>query len=114
MEGGDEEGSRGQQRAAGGQCRRMKTIQCPPSVLDHLLWARCQRPGSGEWSVKWGWTTKIESATRPFLKIDRATGPFLKFDIRHGHLSDMRQGYFLTLTCDIGAKIISDMRHGYF
>ena len=62
----------------------------------------------------WGWTTKIDSATRPFLKIDKATGPFLKFDMRHGHLSDMRQGYFLNLTCDIGAKIISDIRHRYF
>ena len=51
------------------------------------------------WSSSWrrrGWTTKIDSATRPFLKFD------------------MRHGYFLKLTCDIGAKIISDMRRGYF
>ena len=53
---------------------------------------------------KWGWTTKIDSATWPFLK----------FDMRHGHLSDMRHGYFLKLTCDIGAKIVSDMRQEYF
>ena len=61
--------------------------------------------------IAWGWTTKIDSAARPFLKIDRATWPFLKFDMRHGYLSDMQQGYFLNSTCDIGAKIISDMRH---
>ena len=37
-------------------------------------------------------------------KIDRATWPFLNFDMRHGHLSDMRHGYFLKSTCDIGLK----------
>ena len=64
--------------------------------------------------ILWGWTTKIDSATWPFLKFDTATGPFLKFDMRHGHLSDMRHGYFLKSTCDIGAKTVSDMRQGYF
>ena len=60
-----------------------------------------------------GWTTKIDSATWPFLKFDTATGAFLKFDMRHGHLSDKRQGYFLNLTGDMGLKTVSDMRQGY-
>ena len=60
-----------------------------------------------------GWTTKIDSATRPFLKFDTATRPFLKFDMRHGHLSGKRQGYFLNSTGDMGLKTVSDMRQGY-
>ena len=61
-------------------------------------------PNRGGGGLVWGWTSKIDSATRPFLK----------FDMRHGHLSDMRHGYFLKSTCGIGAKIVSDMRQGYF
>ena len=65
-------------------------------------------------SCVWGWTTRIDSATWPFLKFDTATGASPKFDMRNGHLSDMRHGYFLKSTGDIGAKIVSDMGHGYF
>ena len=61
----------------------------------------------------WGLTTKIDSATWPFLKFDTATGAFLKFNMQDGHLSDMGHDYFLKSTCDI-AKIVSDMRQGYF
>ena len=53
-------------------------------------------------------------ATWPFLKFDRATGGILKIDRRHEDLSDMRQGYFLNSTGDMGLKIVSDTRQGYF
>ena len=57
---------------------------------------------------------QINRATQPFLNFDTATRAFLQFDMRHGHLRDMRQGYFLNLTGDMGLKIVSDMRQGYF
>ena len=39
------------------------------------------------------------------------TGDLLKINRRHGIISDKQQGYFLTLTGDIGLKTVSE---GYF
>ena len=44
---------------------------------------------------------KLSNGSGP-LKFDTVTGPFLKFDMPHGDLSDMRQGLFLKLACDMG------------
>ena len=47
------------------------------------------------------------------LKVTTGTGASLKFVMRHGDLSDMRQGYFLNSTGDMGFRISGDMRPGY-
>ena len=46
-------------------------------------------------------TPEIDRATRPFLKFDtrHIIGPF---DMQQGFPIDMRQGYFLNSTCDMG------------
>ena len=61
-----------------------------------------------------GKTPKTDSATQSFLTFNTDTGAFLKFHMRHGHVSDMQQGYFLSSTSDIGLEIISDIQQGYF